>query len=720
MSSTLDIEGMLPEELAIAATPPLVKSARSLGLQLNLGCDAFVESASSSAGLSPKSEPSLSLLETRFPALSVSLIVAGDSRSKDPSYAAHRWWARRPPSLMRSILIAAVMNGEATEREFWVNYSSEAALLEGLRVHDPFMGGGTTLIEGSRLGAAVSGTDVDPTAEMIVSHSLEPAADSEVNRVGDELMAFLREHFSILYPDDHGESLHSFWLAIVQCPHCHHSGPLYRSLVLARDCGKHGAVVRDDAVTVFDPETFELHHLNTAGQNRFNGATRQWPVNHGTFYAFKYRCPRCGTRSSHRELQTGRVPRQLVAVERTPTGGRRKLVAPETQDLAAIQLAHELLEDPPVSLKIPTEEFNSKRRDPRPRSFGIVAVRDLFTPRQLLVLGAAHAWIESQHVSDSSRQAIRLALSNALATNNRLCSYATDYGRLSPLYSIRGYSMPALPVELNPLHSSGGRGTIQQCLARVVRSAANTTRRSTWNVDKQATERKIFHLPTAAREMDVRCSSAADAPIDFAIDLLVFDPPYYDYIIYDELTEPFRAWNPAQKVGGMTLQASTLDEPGEFGARLADCLRPALATRKSRYPVAFTYHSSKSTAWEEVGFALDKLGLRVTAMWPVRSDGHMGHHSRPGNCEWDVVVVCRPELETRPNRLPKPEGFWSPHFGNLRVGDADMQSFELAYEMASSRFGKANIDFSEQRPSGGTNGRIRPEETDFFSHEREP
>ena len=165
---------------------------------------------------------------------------------------------------MRSILIAAVMNGEATEREFWVNYSSEAPLLEGLRVHDPFMGGGTTLIEGSRLGAAVSGTDVDPTAEMIVSHSLEPAGDSEVTHVGGELMVFLREHFSVLYPDDDGELLHLFWLAIVECPHCHLSGPLYRSLVLTRDCGKHGAVVRDDAVTVFDPETFELHHLNTA------------------------------------------------------------------------------------------------------------------------------------------------------------------------------------------------------------------------------------------------------------------------------------------------------------------------------------------------------------------------------------------------------------------------------------------------------------------------
>ena len=239
------------------------------------------------------------------------------------------------------------MEGEATDHEFWANYRSEAPLLKGLRVHDPFMGRGTTLIEASRLGAAVSGTDVDPTAEMIVSHSLEPAQDSEVAHVGEALLTFLRENLSILYPDDDGEPLHYFWLAIVECPHCHASGPLYRSLVLARDCGKDGAVLRDDGVTVFDPNTFELHHLNSATRKRFKGARRRWSVDHATFVALKYRCPDCGKRSSHRNLQTGAAPRQLVAVERTPTGRRRKLVAPVTRDLAALNLANELLNPNP-------------------------------------------------------------------------------------------------------------------------------------------------------------------------------------------------------------------------------------------------------------------------------------------------------------------------------------------------------------------------------------
>ena len=588
---------------------------------------------------------------------------------------------------MRAILLAAAVGDGTTDREFWAHYRSDAPLLAGLRVHDPFMGGGTTLIEASRLGAAVSGTDVDPTAQVIVTHSLEPARESELVEAGNALMAFLRTHFSVLYPDDDGEPLHSFWIAIVTCPGCGAAGPLYRSAVLARDCDKPGAVVRDDRTTVFDPDTFELRHLRSATQKQFQGSRRRWAVDHSTFYASKYQCPSCGKRSAHRELQTGTAPLRLVAVERTPIGGRRKLFEPGPGDLAAVDRASELLKDPPVPLRLPDVDFDPARRDPRPRSFGIVSVRDLFTPRQLLVLGAAHAWIESQDISKSAERAIRVALSNALATNNRLCSYATDYGRLSALFSIRGYSLPALPVELNPLHSRGGRGTIQQCLNRVVRSSATTTRRSTWSVDEATTEKKLFEWPQGPPEVDVRCLSAADAPVDGAVDLLVFDPPYHDYIIYDELAELFRAWNPALKIGGETLQSVTLGESGDFGVRLAECLRPAVAARSTRYPIAFTYHSSKPAAWEAIGIALDKLKLRITAMWPVRSDGHMGHHSHPGNCEWDVVVVCRPIGETCPAHLPESDELWEPHFGDLEVGAADLVSFDLAYKMARLRFG---------------------------------
>lgn len=136
---------------------------------------------------------------------------------------------------------------------------------------------------------------------------------------------------------------------------------------------------------------------------------------------------------------------------------------------------------------------------------------------------------------------IRLALSNALTTNNRLCSYATDYGRPSALFSVRGYSLRWLPEELNPLHMSGGRGTLLQCIQRVTRSCDPKVRRYVWNHDEMVTQPQLLELSTRPSYVQLHCASASDVELKEPVDLVVFDPPYFDFIAYDELAELFRA-----------------------------------------------------------------------------------------------------------------------------------------------------------------------------------
>ena len=628
-----------------------------------------------------------SLLESWFPSCAVSRVAAADRRTRDPAYAAHLWWARRPPAVMRAILVAAVLGSGCSEETFWTHYGNDSAVLRGLRVFDPFMGGGCTLVEASRLGACVEGTDVDPTAGRIVAHALDPAEGQRVLEAGGELIAYLRDTFGGLYPDDGGEPLHWFWVPAVTCPTCGEQGLLYRSLVLARDVGKPGAVVRDDPVTVFDPESLELRHLRSASTQTFRGSRHRWRLDHATFQARKYLCGVCGQRSSHRDLQTGAAPHKLIAVERTPPGRRRRLAAPTVGDHEAVELADTLLANSPVDLRLPGGEFDGQRSDPRPRSYGITRVRDLFTPRQLLILGAAYAWLDRQALDAQTERALRLTLSNAMAANNRLCSYATDYGRLAPLFSIHGYALPALSVELNPLHSSGGRGTLTACLRRMARSSATQARRSTWNPKSRAVEPQHFDFQRGAEGARLRCVSAANAEPTGPVDLVVFDPPFYDYLAYDELSELFRAWEPSLMLGGETLQSRAVAGASDFGVALAECLRPAVEARRPELPIVFTYHSANPSAWNAVGVALDELKLVITAMWPVRSDGHMGHHSHPGNCEWDVIVACRPLSETARSKMTLTVDDWVVLADDLPLGGADFASFGHALAVASTRWG---------------------------------
>jgi putative DNA methylase len=75
----------------------------------------------------------------------VSFVAAMALREKQiqqnyrPVIAVHKWFARRPGTLFRSLLLSEFGHGALREIYFKTNN------LKGLRVADPFMGGGTPL-----------------------------------------------------------------------------------------------------------------------------------------------------------------------------------------------------------------------------------------------------------------------------------------------------------------------------------------------------------------------------------------------------------------------------------------------------------------------------------------------------------------------------------------------------------------------------------------------
>jgi putative DNA methylase len=642
------------------------------------------------------------LLEADLPVRELSLLAAADRRSMDPVYGVHRWWARRPPAIMRGIVLAAALSADAPIDEFWSAFASTDAALAGLRVHDPFAGGGSTLVEAARLGAAVSGGDVDPLAVEIVQHELSPAPAEDVRAVGEQLLAFLRECYADLYPDDEAGRvpLHYFWLHEVTCPQCDESGLLYRNLVLARDAGKPGAVVRDDPLIVFCPEDLSVHGLRHLDRRELRYLGRRWPLARGTFVAGRYVCSSCGRKSSHRELATGIAPRRLVAVEATVENGYRQFRAGRQADdhaavaRASAHLAHD------SRLQLPIGRLSTDRHDDRPVSFGIETVAELFTNRQLVVFGAAVAWLRSAQLDVPLTRAMSLAISNALATNNKLCGYATDYGRLSALFSVRGFPLPALTVELNPLHPGSGRGTLRQCIERVARSASATVRRHVWSAHERAVRPMEMSFQAGGRDTgDIRVAGAADHSDGPQTDLCVFDPPYYDYIAYSELSEFYRAWGDQPTVVGSSLLPYSEDPAEQFGLDFAHCLRAAMRRLADGCLLAFTYHSSNPNAWRAIGVALDDAKLAVTGIWPLRSDGHMGHHSHPGNCEWDLVVCCRRITETAPADLTASVTGWIKTVAPLKVSESDKANMTLAHAMAHERFASPTSDGGVMRDS---------------------
>jgi putative DNA methylase len=129
-------------------------------------------------------------LEVDFPILPVNQVAIIEGNAGKPIYQMSKWWARRRSSVFRSMLIAAATKAPQDQSHaaklVWDNYYAnhqKKGAYKHLKVADIFMGGGTTLVEGSRLGMQMIGNDLNPIAWFVVKQELANVDLREVKRL---------------------------------------------------------------------------------------------------------------------------------------------------------------------------------------------------------------------------------------------------------------------------------------------------------------------------------------------------------------------------------------------------------------------------------------------------------------------------------------------------------------------------------------------------------
>ena len=129
-------------------------------------------------------------LEVDFPILPINQVAVIEGNAGKPIYQMSKWWARRRSSVFRSMLIAAATkapdDSSHAAKLVWDNYYAnhqKKGAFSHLKVADIFMGGGTTLVEGSRLGMEMFGNDLNPVAWFVVKQELAKVDLDEVKRL---------------------------------------------------------------------------------------------------------------------------------------------------------------------------------------------------------------------------------------------------------------------------------------------------------------------------------------------------------------------------------------------------------------------------------------------------------------------------------------------------------------------------------------------------------
>lgn len=153
-------------------------------------------------------------LEVDFPILPVNQVAAIEGNAGKPIYQMSKWWARRRSSVFRSLLLSASMKApedtsqaaKAVWDVYYANHQKKRSFAN-LKVADIFMGGGTTVVEGSRLGMQMFGNDLNPVAWFVVKTELADVKKAEVEALLADIEAEVKPQVMPFYACNgpHGE-----------------------------------------------------------------------------------------------------------------------------------------------------------------------------------------------------------------------------------------------------------------------------------------------------------------------------------------------------------------------------------------------------------------------------------------------------------------------------------------------------------------------------------
>ena len=148
-------------------------------------------------------------LEIDFPIASINQIAAIEGKGSGalkPVYQVSKWWARRRSTVFRALLVSAATKAPAdpthAAKLVWDNYYAnhqKRGAFKQVKVADIFMGGGTTLVEGSRLGMQMVGNDLNPVAWFVVKQELADVDIKELRSLLADIEAEVKPQIMPFY-----------------------------------------------------------------------------------------------------------------------------------------------------------------------------------------------------------------------------------------------------------------------------------------------------------------------------------------------------------------------------------------------------------------------------------------------------------------------------------------------------------------------------------------
>lgn len=588
------------------------------------------------------------------------------------------------------------------EERLWFQEAMRDAGVADAKVLDPTAGGGSIPFESLRLGIATLGNDLNPVATLVQKATYEfPLTHGsqlvdEFIRLSGRFVQLAEPRFEGIFPreDERTQVLGYLWARAIRCPHCDGWVPLSPNWRLAAD----GTGVRLIPRTGSGPG-------DRSRRVDFELVTKAKEQSPGTVAGGDATCP---FNDCHRlissdhiksEARAGRMGEQLYAValkqrtEAQSKSGRRRHTwerryrAPKPEDhpsdIIEARLAQMLPEWDALDL-LPSERVPADINDDRPIQYGMPLWRDMFSPRQLF--GHCTAVETFRLLMDTERSQGRwsdltaaafvylsLALDKLLNYNARSCRWDTTTGRVRAVFDRHDFAFVWSYAEMAPAISGGGFDwafdQTAKCIGELVGLVRPTDRAG--DFPQAGFNFNPAEPPLPIPQITLTCKSgdSLDHIADSSIDAVVMDPPYYDNVMYAELSDFFYVW--LKRTAGYVYPelfrrqltdkeneavanpAKFKDQKGaralagrDYQQRMAAIFAEMRRVLKPDGIMTLMFTHKATGAWDALTTGLIEAGFAITASWPINTEAEGSLHIKDKSAANSTIfLVCRPRTD---------------------------------------------------------------------------
>ncbi len=553
-----------------------------------------------------------------------------------PIYHIHKWWAQRLGTIFRAASIKAF--DTLTLDSFYANHCYNKIVL------DPFMGSGTTLGEGLKLGCNVIGCDINPVSSFLVEEELKNVdprdLDAAYAKIENEVAETIRYFHHTINPDTQEKipALYYFWVMMVATP----SGeevPLFKNYFVSHN--------------VYPHKKPEAQILCPDCGNIFLGKYKQPEA----------ACPECGfTFNPNEGTVTGAFVKDsagkkhrikdLIGKDSPPKekpygilaiakDGEKRYLPFREYDLQLYNEASSELKK--YSDYLPKLEIAPGHNADQALGYGFKYWGDLFNDREKLCLALL---LKSIMKLDQDIRGQFICLFNStLEFNNRFCSYKGEgTGAIRPIFSNHILKPEREPVENSVwgfAQSSGCFSSLYRTRLKKAKSyldqpfevEVGTDGRTSKRISSGSIRPAIVHSfpeeQLSGQFALILNGDSSDLPLpDCSVDAVITDPPFFDFINYSELSDFFYAWLQIAYPNRMMFSSTNSRRKGEvqnsdytvFSSNLGKVFAECRRVLKRDGELIFSFHHSRKEGWEAISKAIAAAGFYVAAVSPVYAE----------------------------------------------------------------------------------------------------